>query len=157
MTPANQQQTNGQLCPSAQPGMANCQVLGVMTEGEDGPRISYLNQRLQVTDEVLAMAAPAKPTEVFRFAATCEENKCTHFDGKDCQLAKRIVQIMPAVVGALPPCIVRADCRWYRQEGGSACLRCPQVSTLNYHPSQVLKVVAGPHAGPPQFDNAIGR
>jgi hypothetical protein len=132
------------LCPSAQPGMANCQVLGVLGEGQDGPRLSYLNQRLEVTDEVLALAAPAKPTQVFRFAATCEESKCTHFDGQDCQLAKRIVQIMPAVVSALPPCVVRANCRWYVQEGGNACFRCPQVSTLNTDPSDLLKVVAGP-------------
>ena len=48
--------------------MANCQVLGVLTECEEGPRLSYLNERLAVTDEVLAMAAPAKPTKVFRFA-----------------------------------------------------------------------------------------
>jgi hypothetical protein len=134
------------LCPSAQPDMANCQVLGVMTEGGEGPRLSYLNQRLDVTDEVIAMASPAKPTEVFRFAATCEESKCAHFDGQDCQLAKRIIQIMPAVVSALPPCIVRANCRWYAQEGGNACLRCPQVSTLNSYPSEQLKVVAGPQA-----------
>jgi hypothetical protein len=136
------------LCPSAQPGMANCQVLGVVTESQDGPRLSYLNERLEVTDEVIAMAAPAKPTEVFRFAATCEESRCTHFDGRDCQLAKRIIQIMPAVVSSLPPCIVRANCRWYLQEGGSACLRCPQVSTLNYYPSEQLQIVAGPRAAP---------
>ncbi len=157
MPSAIQQHTNAPLCPSAQPGMANCQVLGVITEAEGGSRLSYLNQRLEVDEGVLAMAAPAKPTEVFRFAATCEESKCTHFDGRDCQLAKRIVQIMPAVVSALPPCIVRADCRWYRQEGGSACLRCPQVSTLNYHPSEALKIVAGPHAAPLRFDNATDR
>ncbi len=148
-----QQQANLQpaaipLCPSAQPGMANCQVLGVLTESDEGTRLSYLNQRLEATADVLAMAAPAKPTQVFRFAATCEENQCTHFDGHDCQLAKRIVQIMPAVVTALPPCIVRANCRWYVQEGGHACLRCPQVSTLNTDPTDVLKMVAGPQAAP---------
>ena len=148
MPQTNRPLGNPPLCPSAQPGMANCQVLGVVTESEDGPRLSYLNERLEVTGEVIAMAAPAKPTEVFRFAATCEESRCTHFDGHDCQLAKRIIQIMPAVVSSLPPCIVRANCRWYLQEGASACLRCPQVSTLNYYPSEQLKIVAGPQAAP---------
>ena len=157
MPQANPQQAAVPLCPSAQPGMANCQVLGVKTEDQDGVQLSYLNQRLAVTDEVLAMAAPAKPTEVFRFAATCEESRCTHFDGHDCQLAKRIVQIMPAVVRALPPCIIRAECRWYAQEGGQACFRCPQVSTLNYNPTEQLKIIAGPHAGPPPVHSAPGR
>jgi hypothetical protein len=123
--------------------MANSQVLGLLTEGENGTRLSYLNQRLPVSDEVLAMAAPANPKTIFRFAATCEESKCSHFDGHDCQLAKRIVQIMPAVVDKLPPCIVRANCRWYVQEGGNACFRCPQIATLNNDPNEQLKLVAG--------------
>jgi hypothetical protein len=140
--------TAAPLCPSAQPGMTNCQVLGVMSPmGSDREaQLQYLNQYVAVTDDVLQMAAPARPTQVFRFAATCEESKCTHFDGRDCQLAKRIVKIMPAVVSTLPPCIVRATCRWYVQEGGDACLRCPQVSTLNAKASEMLQNVAGPEA-----------
>ena len=61
----------------------------------------------------------------------------------DCKLATRIVQILPAVVSGLPPCIVRASCRWYAQEGGAACLRCPQIVTLNQDPSEELKMAAG--------------
>ena|ERR1700685_4607713 len=131
------------LCPSAQPGMTNCQVLGVLGDDPEKPMLSYLNQHLPVTDEVLALAGAAPPMQVFRFAATCEEKKCMHFDGQDCKLATRIVRILPAVVGALPPCIVRANCRWYAQEGGAACMRCPQVITLNTNPTEELKVAAG--------------
>ena len=127
------------LCPSAQPGMENCRVLGVMQSGE----LAYLNQHLSVTDEVLAMAAPLKPAEVFRFAATCQEQSCSHFDGKDCRLATRIVQILPAVTEVLPPCLIRRECRWYGQEGGAACKRCPQVTTVNYNASDRLQEVAG--------------
>jgi len=105
--------------------------------------LSYLNQHLPVTEETLALAGPAPPTRVFRFAASCEEKKCMHFDGRDCRLAVRIVQILPAVVERLPPCIVRASCRWHAQEGGAACLRCPQIVTLNTDPSEELKLAAG--------------
>jgi hypothetical protein len=131
------------LCPSAQPGMKNCQVLGVLEEARGKPMLSYLNQHVPVTHEVLAMAGEATPTQVFRFAATCEEAKCLHFDGCACKLASRIVQILPAVVGSLPPCIVRATCRWYSQEGGAACVRCPQIMTLNTDPSEELMLAAG--------------
>jgi hypothetical protein len=41
----------------------------------------------------------------------------------------RIVNILPAVVDALPVCLIRSTCRWYEQEGHSACVRCPQVVT----------------------------
>src|SRR5713226_9978166 len=106
------------LCPSAQPGMDKCRILGVVQPERSTPRLEYLSEDVPATPEVLAMSAPLKPTEVFRLAATCAEHRCPHFDGADCRLATRVVQILPAVVDTLPPCIIRQDCRWYSQEGG---------------------------------------
>src|SRR5712664_2121787 len=103
------------LCPSAQPGMENCTVLGVVQQEGPSPRVVYLNQILPASQEVLDLAAPLKPTEVYRLAATCAEHKCPHFDGSDCRLATRVVQILPAAVESLPPCIIRKECRWYSQ------------------------------------------
>ena len=139
------------LCPSAQPGMDNCRVLGVVQTDfqnevqQQGPtpRLVYLNELLPATDDVLALAAPLKPTEVYRLAATCAEHKCPHFDGADCRLATRIVQILPAVVDTLPPCTIRKDCRWYSQEGGAACKRCPEVTTVSYDLSPTAREVSG--------------
>jgi hypothetical protein len=89
------------------------------------------------------MTAPLKPTEVFRLAATCAEHLCPHFDGADCRLASRVVQILPAAVDMLPPCIIRKDCRWYSQEGGAACLRCPEITTVSYDLSPQGREVSG--------------
>jgi hypothetical protein len=105
--------------------------------------LQYLNQHVPATPKVLAMAAPLKPTEVFRLAATCAEQRCPHFDGADCQLATRIVQILPAVVDMLPPCIIRQDCRWYSQEGRAACHRCPEITTIHYDVSPLSLKVSG--------------
>ena len=131
------------LCPSAQPGMEQCRVLGVVERDGPTPRLAYLNQHLPATPEVLAMAAPLKPTEVFRLAAVCAEHKCPHYDGADCQLATRVVQILPAVVDSLPPCIIRKNCRWYTQEGGAACKRCPEITTVTYDLSEQTREVSG--------------
>jgi hypothetical protein len=131
------------LCPSAQPGMDDCRVLGVVQQDGPAPRLVYLNQILPATDDVLALSAPLKPTEVFRLAATCAEHKCPHFDGADCQLATRVVRILPAVVDALPPCTIRKDCRWYSQEGGAACRRCPEITTVSYDLSPTARDVSG--------------
>ncbi|HTR34443.1 MAG TPA: hypothetical protein VMH80_00980 [Bryobacteraceae bacterium] len=131
------------LCPSAQPGMEQCRVLGVVERDGPTPRLAYLNQHLPATAEVLAMAAPLKPTEVFRLAAVCAEHKCPHYDGADCQLATRVVQILPAVVDSLPPCIIRKNCRWYTQEGGAACKRCPEITTVTYDLSEQTQEVSG--------------
>jgi hypothetical protein len=54
---------------------------------------------------------------------------CRHFKGNACTLAHRIVDGLAPVVNALPPCQIRPTCRWFRQEGRNACLRCPQVIT----------------------------
>jgi hypothetical protein len=133
--------------------MENCRVLGVVSNDNEphgtapqerpAARIVYLNELLPATPEVLAFAAPLKPTEVFRLSATCAEHKCPHFDGADCRLATRIVKILPAVVDTLPPCTIRKDCRWYSQEGAAACRRCPEVTTLSYDLSETTREVSG--------------
>jgi len=123
--------------------MDQCQVLGVVRRNGPAPMLEYLNEHLPAGPEVLAMAAPLKPTDMFRLAATCAEHKCPHFDGADCRLATRVVQILPAVVDSLPPCIIRKDCRWYSQEGGAACKRCPEVTTVSYDLSPQMREVSG--------------
>ena len=130
------------LCPSAQPDMEGTRVLGVISGSAEQSQVAYLNSNVPVTAGLLAAAAPLKPTEVFRFAAHCEENKCRHFDGSHCQLATRIVQILPAVTDGLPPCLIRAECRWFQQEGKAACMRCPQVVTESYEPDEDFKRAA---------------
>ncbi len=131
------------LCPSAQPGMDRAMVLGVVQQ--DGPRpvVEYLNVRVSATPEILALAAPLKPTEVFRLAATCAEHKCPHFEGADCRLAARVAKMLPPVVDSLPPCAIRKECRWFAQEGAAACMRCPQITTISYDLSPQVREVSG--------------
>jgi hypothetical protein len=121
--------------------VAGARVLGVVEQTPSGPEVSYLERPIEATAEVLALAAPLHPTEVFRLAAPCQTHGCPHFDGTDCGLATRIVQIMSAVVDQLPPCQIRHECRWFRQESGAACRRCPQISTVNYDASETMQAV----------------
>jgi len=132
--------------------MAEAQILGVVRGDTDEPRIAYLNEYVPATSDILAEAAPAIPGEVFRLAARCEHSKCAHFDGTRCQLAVRIVDMLPTVTDHLPPCVIRKTCRWFAQEGRAACLRCPQVVTANCENDDVMKHVAGvppPAPAPP--------
>jgi hypothetical protein len=135
------------LCPSARPESADSKVFGVVTGTVEKPRVTYLNERQPVTDELMALCNPVTPTEVFRIAAPCASNGCQHFDGTDCRLAKRIVQHLPGVAEELPPCPIRQDCRWWQQEGKTACMRCPQVVTDNYNPSEQIRQVGTPTVG----------
>jgi len=132
------------LCPSAQPTMEGCLVFGVLDTRTQVPRVGYLVEAQPVTAEVLALAGPVAPAEIFRFGAPCAGHACRHFDGNDCRLATRIVQLLPVVVGALPPCQLRPDCRWWQQEGRAACLRCPQIITETFDPPELNRLAADP-------------
>jgi hypothetical protein len=144
MTDTNDSERKLPLCPSAQPEMADSILFGMVTGTVDEPRVAYLTEPQPVTDEILGLADPVKPTEVFRFAAPCAGRGCQHFDGVNCQLASRVVKLVPAVVDLLPPCRIRPDCRWWQQEGKAACMRCPLVVTQNYVPSEQQRKAADP-------------
>lgn len=132
---------NPLLCPSAPPEMGNTIVFGVISGTVEAPRVTYLKKGQSVTEELMALSESVEPTEVFRIATSCATKKCQHFDGKNCRLATRIVQKLPTVVDELPSCVVRGSCRWWKQEGKAACLRCPQVITDNYNPSELMNEV----------------
>ena len=132
------------LCPSINPIGPDATVFGLLAGSPaDGLQVAYLTQGLPATPELLAAAAPARPTEVFRAAAPCAERGCKHFDGARCQLAERVAVMLDPIVSALPRCSVRPVCRWFRQEGKEACLRCPQIATEQRNPSELQRVVAG--------------
>lgn len=130
------------LCPSAQPDMRDAKLLGVVTERDGAPLLSYIDQPVPVTAELLEMAQPANPIQVMRFSARCEQNHCTHFDGVKCNLATRIVSMLPPVIDNLPACLIRGECRWFKQEGAAACHRCPQVVTMQTRATDLVQLVA---------------
>jgi hypothetical protein len=130
------------LCPSDLPTMDGSVVFGVAGEGGRGELLGYLARTVPVTAEVLALAAPVEPTEIFRFAAPCAGHACGHFDGSNCLLAERLVRLLPPVADGLPACQLRPQCRWWQQEGKAACLRCPQIVSDVFEPSELLRVVA---------------
>ena len=134
-------------CPSARPEMPGATILGVINGSVEQPRVAYLDQTQPVTGEILALAEPVSPTQVFRFAAPCAGNACQHFDGANCKLATRIVEHLPEAVDDLPECTIRSACRWWMQEGAAACRRCPLVVTESYGAleiSEPLRVAADP-------------
>ncbi len=132
------------FCPSAQPGQKGAFAFGVVGGTVGERRVGYLEDRVPVTDELLALSGPVKPTEVFRFAAPCSGSRCSHFDGSDCRLVTKLVQLMPPVSKALPACQLRPDCRWWKQEGKTACFRCPAIVTDCYNPTEGQKLAANP-------------
>ena len=130
-------------CPSAQPEMSNARVLGIIETGSTNRQLSYVNEPLSVSSGLIKAYKLHNLSDKVRFSATCEESKCTHFDGDKCMLASRIVDKLPMVSKSLPPCLIRKTCRWFSQEGKSACFRCPQIQTYVESPDDAVKQIAG--------------
>jgi hypothetical protein len=131
-------------CPSSQADVAGAVVFGIIGGSPEAPEVGYLAQAVGVSDEILALAGPVLPSEVFRIAGPCAAQACRHFDGQDCSLATKLVQLLPRAVDRLPACTVRSSCRWWAQEGAEACRRCPQVVTWMYHASDNCREAADP-------------
>jgi hypothetical protein len=132
------------LCPSAQPEIPGSVAFGVIAGSAENPRVAWIEEPVPVTNELLGLTKPVAPTQVLRIAAPCQEKACCHFDGTDCRLATRLVQLIPAVAEKLPPCRIRPDCRWFLQEGASACRVCPQIVTYCVEPSVEMNAAATP-------------
>ena len=132
------------LCPSAQPEMQGSVIFGVIGGTVQRPQVGYLAQPRPVADEPLIRTLPVHPTEVFRLAAPCAGTACQHFDGVNCRLVTRTVQLLPMATRDAPPCAIRPECRWWQQEGRAACLRCPQIVTRNYNPTTTEALAADP-------------
>jgi hypothetical protein len=135
-------------CPSAQPDMAGARVFGVLSGTDEEPRIAYLKPGVRVSQSMLAKLGAVEPTQVFRFAAACEEHRCTHFDGSRCQLGARIARDLGPVVDALPPCQIRVSCRWFAEQGGAVCLRCPQIITRVSGDDALRRIATTPERPP---------
>jgi len=131
-------------CPSAQADADGARVFGVLTGTAEEHRVGYLTETVPLSDKLIALAGPAKPTQLFRIAAPCAgaSGGCKHFKSNACSLAERIVAGTPVVVNALPACQIRSTCRWFRQEGKEACFRCPQVMTDKSNASDYEREIA---------------
>lgn len=135
------------MCPSAPHDEHGAHVFAVVGGTLEAPSVSYLDKPVPMSQELIDMAAPVNPAEVFRISAPCAGERCGHFnaEGHSCRLATRTVKLASVVVTKPPRCAIRTECVWWAQEGVSACLRCPQVVTHDFAASEVTKEAADPH------------
>jgi hypothetical protein len=142
MDGASQGRTDDLLCPSARPTPDS--VIFAVRTGADQDGVAYLDEPVPATADVLALAHPVDPMEVFRFGAPCAQSACVHFADARCTLGARVAEELPPVTDRLPACRLRARCRWFAEQGAEACRRCPLVITLRVAPTAEFAQVAVP-------------
>lgn len=135
---------DGMFCPSAQPDVEHGVLFGVVGGSPSEPRVAYLADPVPVTRTLLQLAAPVRPTEVFRMGAPCARGGCQHYTGSRCGLVRQLVEGVEPVTDEIPPCRLRPRCRWWREEGAAACHRCPMIVTELPNPTQQLADAARP-------------
>jgi hypothetical protein len=136
----------GLMCPSAQPEMQGSVVFGIVGGTPDARQVAYLETPIAIDENTVALTTPLHPAEIFRIGAPCAGGACQHFRDDECKLAQRISQQLVPVVDALPRCALRPRCRWWKQEGKAACMRCPAVITRDAAPTTEILAVAPPES-----------
>ena len=115
------------LCPSwrCEEGAT---LLGIVLD--DGS-VAFAKDRIVVDAAFVKQAYQAEsPEKRFRFSSPCRQGGCYQWKNDRCGIADRIVDGSAAEQQIeLPPCLIRAECRWYLQRGAAACAACPEVVT----------------------------
>jgi hypothetical protein len=123
--------SGGTRCPSA-PATLGATVIGMI--GEDGRIANFATPLVADAHFLEAVRTDnERPEKKFRFSSTCAENKCAQWNGSGCGLIDRITtQIAEAGLSKnteTPPCVIRAECRWFMQNAYEACRVCSYVVT----------------------------
>jgi hypothetical protein len=134
------------LCPSGRARQPGAVVFGIVGAGA-GDGLAYLDRVKPVDAEVLALAAPLDPANIYRVAVPCAGEGCRHFEGGACQVAARMLRHLDAAAEALPRCAIRPACRWWREAGPAACRRCPEIATTPLAPRPADLRIAGEAGG----------
>jgi hypothetical protein len=118
-------------CPSA-PAEPGSTLLGVVTgKGQ----VAYISPNIPVSRRMLDQFQHAGvPIENrLRFACACLQHRCIQWVGREeagrCGLIEHAVATQPPreSLPSLPQCGIRPTCRWFAQQGRTACAVCPEI------------------------------
>jgi hypothetical protein len=115
-----------QTCPSSTctPGHL---LLGIVRP--DGT-LAQVSPPLELDETFVrrARAGERAPEARMRFAGPCVTSRCRQWTGARCGVADLVADAAPTGdQERLPPCPIRATCRWWSQRGAAACRICPSV------------------------------
>jgi len=124
--------------------MEGARPFGVISGTQTETRIAFFKKSALEGFDWRDQFGTTDATRLFRFGARCDEAGCVHFDGSRCSLGERVNRGLQPVVDRLPTCLIRPRCRWFAEQGGDVCLRCPQVVTMIPSTETSLSMVATP-------------
>jgi hypothetical protein len=122
------------VCPSATGDANGARIIGFINPSGN---VASIAPPIVLTSE-MRRTIGERPERFFRLAAPCMAADCTHWSENNCTLIGRLRKEIGSQLSerdtpqSLPPCGIRHDCVWWRQDGPLACKICPRVI---YNPS----------------------
>jgi hypothetical protein len=129
-------------CPVARPDMADARPFGIVSDAAGPTRIAFFKKTTLGGFAWRGHFSSVEASRALRFGARCAEHGCAHYDGRHCALGDHVDRHLGPVVDQLPPCLIRASCRWFAERGAGVCLRCPQVFSSAMSPRGRIDRVA---------------
>ncbi|MFI8804144.1 hypothetical protein [Micromonospora chalcea] len=118
------------MCPSTP--VSNATVfLGMITPAG---RVAYVTPAVPAEVALAGLGDSDEPVEArVRLAGPCVTSSCGFWTGSHCGLGTRMAasyaETAPPAEEALPKCAIRRTCRWFAEQGPSACPACAHVVT----------------------------
>lgn len=131
-------------CPSSKIDSEGARIFGVVLGEVDAPIVSYLEKNVQVDDALLESLGDVSPTRVFRITGKCVNSQCQQFVNGMCRLGKDVLSNLPKATEEIPACTIRADCRWYKENGKEVCFRCAHVVTTTLINDRLMGGISTP-------------
>lgn len=120
------------MCPSTPVGNSTV-FLGMITPAG---RVAYITPAVpseNVLDTLPSDDAGGSLESRYRFAGPCVTSSCGFWNGDHCGLGARLAadhqKVADPAESELPKCAIRRDCRWFAEQGRSACAACSYVIT----------------------------
>lgn len=112
-------------CPSG-PLKKGATLLG---QFKDSNVLQY-EKELKTIDDTMAEKFNKENASSYRAAITCASKGCYNWNGKECTVPDQMRPLLNIEPTAeVENCVIRNTCRWFSQEGYSACEICPLIKT----------------------------
>lgn len=105
------------LCPNSISGKYSIPI-GVFEKGMS-KKVVYIDGNTDLHDS----------DTIVRVANKCHTNKCLNWEDNKCSLPSLFLSAIDDIISNQEKCMIKDSCRWFAQEGGRICLKCPLIST----------------------------
>lgn len=112
------------LCPSA-PFKKGHNIFGELINDS----FIFKDELTKIDEDTFSSVSQSDNKNNYRVSMTCATKGCGNWNGSKCTVPDQMKNFIPADKRSIQPCPIRNACRWFAQDGESACGICPLIKT----------------------------